>query len=678
MTNTGMFFRMLFSAVFRRRSRAVMAVVASLVGAATLFCLAMICLAVPQQMNEEMRAYGANLIVTPTESTNADGKAGIDKAMVQHTTEMVKAKGSAKYATYRYENVRVNASPYVMAGVNAAQVKNLNHHWVVDGSWPTDGKVLVGRDIADAIGLRIGSAITIGYRASDNASTNGTSSNSSIDQQTKDGRVSSDIMDTSGTEFRVAGIVDTGGSEDSIIYATNADVNKLTGITRGVDVIEYSAGASDLAGLVSSINDMTSMHVKAQQVTKITASDTRIITMLQTLFWIVSLVVLVLTLVGVGTTISSIVSQRRNEIGLRKALGASSRAIGTEFYIESSLYGLIGGLIGTAIGYGLASWLCVAVFERSIVFNWWLALISVLFSALVAIVASIPPVHRATRIDPAVVLREEYRKRNVMLLELDHISKIYGDLRAVDDLNLTVPEGEWLAIVGSSGSGKTTLMNMIGCMDTPSKGSVKLEGRKLEDLNATQLADVRKNLIGLVFQKFYLVPHLTAVENVMVAQYYHSVVDEKQAMEALEKVGLKDRAHHLPGQLSGGEQQRVCVARALINDPKLILADEPTGNLDEKNEKIVLDLFRKLHEQGTTIIVVTHDALVASCAQREIMLNHGVLVGEKWNDEDARKAYEAAGGKPASTGAQVEGAQNGETAIGFTDPTKAAKTGGEE
>ena len=174
-----------------------------------------------------------------------------------------------------------------------------------------------------------------------------------------------------------------------------------------MDVIEYSAGASDLAGLVSSINDMTSMHVKAQQVTKITASDTRIITMLQTLFWIVSLVVLVLTLVGVGTTISSIVSQRRNEIGLRKALGASSRAIGTEFYIESSLYGLIGGLIGTAIGYGLAGWLCMAVFERSIGFNWWLALISVLFSALVAIVASIPPVHRATRIDPAVVLREE-------------------------------------------------------------------------------------------------------------------------------------------------------------------------------------------------------------------------------------------------------------------------------
>ena len=185
-----------------------------------------------------------------------------------------------------------------------------------------------------------------------------------------------------------------------------------------------------------------------------------------------------------------------------------------------------------------------------------------------------------------------------MLLELDHISKIYGDLHAVDDLSLTVPQGEWLAIVGSSGSGKTTLMNMIGCMDTPSKGSVSLEGRKLEDLNAGQLADVRKNLIGLVFQKFYLVPHLTAVENVMVAQYYHSVVDEKQALEALKKVGLKDRAHHLPSQLSGGEQQRVCVARALINNPKLILADEPTGNLDEKNEKIAKMLPSSVTKDG--------------------------------------------------------------------------------
>lgn len=431
MTNTGMFFRMLLSAVFRRRSRAVMAVVASLVGAATLFCLAMICIAVPQQMNQEMRAYGANLIVTPL-ADSENSKSGIDDAMVEHTTEMVSAKGSEKHATYRYENVRVNAAPYVMAGVNPAQVRNLNHHWVVDGSWPSTGKVLVGRDVADAMGLKVGGSITIGYRASDNAASSGQASQSGTDgtdgtaqsgtdgtsdgqtssgstgaQQTQNGHVSSDIMDTSGTEFRVAGIVDTGGSEDSIIYALAGDVDKLTGSTRGVDVIEYSSGASDLTALVNSINDMTSMHVKAQQVTKITASDTRVITMLQTLFWIVSLVVLVFTLVGVGTTISSIVSQRRNEIGLRKALGASSHAIGVEFYVESAVYGLLGGLLGTATGYGMARWLCATVFEHSIGFNWWLAVVSVVFSALVAVVASIPPVHRATRIDPAVVLREE-------------------------------------------------------------------------------------------------------------------------------------------------------------------------------------------------------------------------------------------------------------------------------
>ena len=460
MTNTGMFFRMLFSAVFRRRSRAAMAVIASTVGAATLFCLAMICIAVPQQMNQEMRAYGANLIVTPTGDATGDAAgdsgaagssgdaakaAGIDAAMVEHTTEMVRAKGSAKYATYRYENVRVNAAPYVMAGVDAAAVRNLNHHWVVDGSWPTAGKVLVGRDVADAIGLKAGGSITIGYRASDNASgaASGASSASSAapsdagtashgetggetsaqsaesaesdaaeqpsqsSQQMQDGRVSSDIMDTTGTEFRVAGIVDTGGSEDSIIYATNADVDKLTGVKRGVDVIEYSSGASDLNALVTSINDMTSMHVKAQQVTKITASDTRIITMLQTLFWIVSLVVLVLTLVGVGTTISSIVSQRRNEIGLRKALGASSKSIGVEFYAESAVYGLVGGLLGTGVGYGFALVLTTTVFQRSLDFNWWLAAASVVLSMLVAVIASVPPVHRATRIDPAVVLREE-------------------------------------------------------------------------------------------------------------------------------------------------------------------------------------------------------------------------------------------------------------------------------
>lgn len=263
------------------------------------------------------------------------------------------------------------------------------------------------------------------------------------------------------------------------------------------------------------------------------------------------------------------------------------------------------------------------------------------------------------------------------VLVLEHVSKVYGSLAAVDDLTLTVPQGQWLAIVGSSGSGKTTLMNMIGCLDTPSSGRVVLDGADVGQMRPAELADVRKNLVGLVFQKFHLIPHLTALENVMVAQYYHSVVDERQARAALERVGLAERADHLPAQLSGGEQQRVCIARALINCPKVILADEPTGNLDEANERIVLDLLRELHGQGTTVIVVTHDALVASCAQRQIMLNHGVLVGERWNDEEARVAYEEAGGVPAYTGSSAEGAQREGVARDFADPTKQLKTGGD-
>ena len=184
----------------------------------------------------------------------------------------------------------------------------------------------------------------------------------------------------------------------------------------------------------------------------------------------------------------------------------------------------------------------------------------------------------------------------------------------------------------SASSGKTTLMNIIGCMDTATRGSVLLDGRELGRLNAAQLTEIRKNVIGLVFQQFHLIPHLTAVENVMVAQYYHSMTDEKEALEALDDVGLGERAHHLPSQLSGGEQQRVCIARALINHPEIVLADEPTGNLDEANEQLVLDIFARLHEAGTTLIVVTHDAHVASCGQRQILLNHGRLVGEKLND----------------------------------------------
>ena len=218
------------------------------------------------------------------------------------------------------------------------------------------------------------------------------------------------------------------------------------------------------------------------------------------------------------------------------------------------------------------------------------------------------------------------------LLELKNVSKIYGDMHALDCVNLKVEKGEWVAIMGPSGSGKSTMMNIIGCMDKPSSGEVLLDGVDISKESSKALTDIRRDKIGLVFQQFHMVNYLTAVENVMVSQYYHSMPDEDEALEALGRVGLRERARHLPSQLSGGEQQRVCVARALINHPELILADEPTGNLDEANENIVLDLFRQLHDEGTTLIVVTHDPEVAEAAQRTIVLEHGRVAREVINE----------------------------------------------
>ena len=223
------------------------------------------------------------------------------------------------------------------------------------------------------------------------------------------------------------------------------------------------------------------------------------------------------------------------------------------------------------------------------------------------------------------------------MIKLKNVSRLYpsqaeangGVIRALDDFSLNVDPGEWIAIMGPSGSGKSTLVNLIGCLDRPSSGEILLDGEDVANISASELNRVRAEKIGFVFQQFHLIPYLTALENVMLAQYFHSMTDEQEALEALQRVGLKERAHHVPSQLSGGEQQRVCIARALINDPKIVLADEPTGNLDAVNEEIVLRLLRELHQQGRTIVMVTHDPVVARLADRRIELHHGKIAAQE-------------------------------------------------
>ncbi len=213
------------------------------------------------------------------------------------------------------------------------------------------------------------------------------------------------------------------------------------------------------------------------------------------------------------------------------------------------------------------------------------------------------------------------------VIELVGVSREYpsraGVVRALDNASFTIGAGEWVAVTGPSGSGKSTLVNLLGCLDTPTRGELRIDGHDVHAMSAGELDRFRADKIGFVFQQFHLIPYLSALENVMLAQYFHSMTDAGQAREALERVGLGERADHLPSELSGGEQQRVCIARALINDPPILLADEPTGNLDAANQRVVADLLAKLHASGHTIVMVTHDPEMAALAQRRIALSHG-------------------------------------------------------
>ena len=475
-TNRRMFVIMLGRALARRRSRALAAIGSSAVGAATLFCLAAVCLAIPAQMNAQMRQFGANLILVPLQGSSEAATAGpaatpSAASAAPHPSGVATPSGSAaatpsggsaaasatatptaaaataaphpsaaaspspgadaaapatarvspqaaadaadavaaatgssatRSAAYRYETVRINKSPYLVGGIDVDAVRALNGHWEIEGRWPGDGEVLIGLDVAESTGFKVGSTVNAEYLGSDDLSLSSTVSSSGDTAQAA-GRAS----------WRVSGIVDTGGSEDDILYVPLGQLETLTGnADAGYDVVEFSVDttsvtAADVADAVNRAADAAGQGVRAEPVSKITSGDTRIITMLDTLFWVVAVVVLGLTLVGVSTTMTVIVSERRNEIGLRKALGASSRSIAVEFYTEAACLGLIGGLIGTAIGYALARAVGIGVFEQPIGFSWWLALLSVLLSALVAVIASAGPVQGATRIDPALVLREE-------------------------------------------------------------------------------------------------------------------------------------------------------------------------------------------------------------------------------------------------------------------------------
>ena len=219
------------------------------------------------------------------------------------------------------------------------------------------------------------------------------------------------------------------------------------------------------------------------------------------------------------------------------------------------------------------------------------------------------------------------------LISLKNIYKIYNvggeEVRALDGVDLEIKDNEYLAIMGPSGSGKSTMMNMIGCLDTPSSGLYEFEGEMVNEMNDNQLASIRNRKIGFIFQTFNLLPKATAQHNVEIPLIYGNIRKEKRvnlASEALSSVGLSDRMHHKPNELSGGQRQRVAIARALVNSPSIILADEPTGNLDSKSGHEIMDILDKLHKAGNTIILVTHEDDIAQHAHRIIRLFDGKII----------------------------------------------------
>ncbi len=224
------------------------------------------------------------------------------------------------------------------------------------------------------------------------------------------------------------------------------------------------------------------------------------------------------------------------------------------------------------------------------------------------------------------------------IIELDNVVKLYKrgseKVHAIDGISLSIEKGESLSIIGPSGSGKTTLLNLIGCVDKPSSGSIKLAGIEIGNLKDKELTRIRATTVGFVFQQFFLLPTLTALENVELPTLFNRKTGRNnKAGELLSLVGLKNREAHLPSQLSGGEMQRVAIARALINTPEVLLADEPTGNLDSKNAQIIMDILKKLNRQGLTIILVTHNTELARSAKRMIHLKDGRILTQIMRQE---------------------------------------------
>ena len=383
-----MFFKMISASLLRRRSRMIVALLSIAIGATILSGLVSIYYDVPRQMGAEFRNYGANVIFTAK-----DDSFTLDK--VNEGAAEFESGSVVGVSPFRYENVRINEKPVVAAGTDQEGVKKTSPYWMVTGEWlEHDGQLLVGAKVADTFRLKEGSVIDVSYTPQ---------TEKQVDE--KGERIA--IEDNVKT-FTVSGILDTGGSEEEYVYMTLADISELAGGGSRIDVAELSVSATGdvLKNTVSAINDKVS-SVHASLVKRVTASEATVLTKLQALVLLVTIVVLALTMICVATTMTAVVAERRKEIGLRKAIGATDMSIIKEFMGESIMLGFCGGLLGSVLGFVFAQQVSVNVFSSSISFRPLLVPVTVIASMLVTGLSSLMPIRSATDVDPALVLKGE-------------------------------------------------------------------------------------------------------------------------------------------------------------------------------------------------------------------------------------------------------------------------------
>ncbi|MDO5718449.1 MAG: FtsX-like permease family protein [Tissierellia bacterium] len=377
MKNRSMYWRMVTGSLARRRSRMITALLAIAMGATILSGLVTIYYDIPRQMGKEFRSYGANMIIIPTDS---DKK--ISEDQLKEITELIPSDKLVGLAPYIYQNAKINEQPYMVAGTDLAGAKENSPYWLINGDWPTDHKqVLLGNEISKAIGLETGDKFTLNTPKEDG--------------------------DMTATDFEVAGTVTTGGKEEELIFMSLEDIREIIG-NQELDVVECSveAEAESLQLIADKISE-NDRDLTPQLVKRVTESQDVVLNKLQALVWIVTVIVLFIMMICVSTTMMAVVTERRREIGLKKALGASNKSVVIDFLGEGVVLGIAGGLLGVVLGYIFAQRVSISVFARKVSFLWSLVPLTILVSVIITVIACLIPVSKAVDVEPALVLRGE-------------------------------------------------------------------------------------------------------------------------------------------------------------------------------------------------------------------------------------------------------------------------------